>query len=285
MCTRSLYFSFVHLSTLAHAPNFTIPNERIHVIYKMLFSLISFSLFMYYPYCIVLMIHSFTPTTKKCYTLDSSFSFQISETILKRSDFWNNTQPGAFYTHAMFDPKSIFESEVYGYKSCKPGRLNMLWKLSDPETRRWCVQQAARKAILKKVAQLAQCGSPHTSLCLQNPPFTPNVFSGKYPTIVPDPATAVPSIRSRLSGSQAEANEARRHQLKNHLRRHGLSHHWSRRQQLEALAVRAYAYVGLAISESRGDKDATTSSCTKKRKREDNDDDEVVTRPLKVSRN
>ena len=218
------------------------------------------------------------------YFLNFLFSFQISETILKRFDFWNNIR--APYTPAMFDPKSIFESEVYGYKSCKPGRLNMLWKLSDPETRKWCIQQAARKAILKKAAQLAQCGSPHTSLCLQNPPFTPTVYAGKYPTVVPDPATTVPSIRLRLSGSQAEANEARRHQLKNHLRRHGLSHHWSRRQQLEALAVRRY--VGsAAMSESRGYKEATASSCNRKRKRQHDDDEEEenLTRPHKISRN
>ena len=107
----------------------------------------------------------------------------------------------------------------------------------------------------------------------------------RYPTVVPDPATTVPSIR--LSGSQVEANEARRHQLKNHLRRHGLSHHWSRRQQLEVLAVRRY--VGsAAMSQSRGDREATASSCNRKRKRQhddDDDDDENLTRPHKIPRN
>ena len=132
-----------------------------------------FFLCIYYRIALLIMMDSLTPIIQY---VTISITFSLFRFLRQYS---NNLIFGTIPA-AMFDPKSIFESEVYGYKSCKPGRLNMLWKLSDPETRRWCIQQAARKAILKKAAQLAQCGSPHTSLCLQNRPFTPTVYAGKY---------------------------------------------------------------------------------------------------------
>ena len=67
-----------------------------------------------------------------------------------------------------------------------------LWRDTSLYLRRWCVKSASQAVVQEMAKSLVESDEEHALLLLRNPPFTDQVYQGKYKTFV-----GAPPSRSR----------------------------------------------------------------------------------------
>ena len=111
--------------------------------------------------------------------------------------------------------------------------LDDLWKDAPLWKKQWCVWSASQAVLFEVTGQvLEERGEEGMAPPLQNPPFTDEVFPGKYETCIMEPPTTPTRERVR---STCSLNEAKEILLHNRLLRRDIDPLMPRAQQVEAL--------------------------------------------------
>ena len=132
-----------------------------------------------------------------------------------------------------FLPKCILEKEFLVGKDTNGTSLDDRWKDAPLWKKQWCVWSASQAVLFEVTGQLMEeRGEERMAPLLQNPPFTDEVFPGKYETCIMEPPTTLTRERVR---STCSLNEAKEILLHNRLLRRDIDPLMPRGQQVEAL--------------------------------------------------
>ena len=132
-----------------------------------------------------------------------------------------------------FSPKCILEKEFLAGMDTNGTSLDDLWKDAPLWKKQWCVWSASQAVLFKVTGQLLEeRGEERMAPLLQNPPFTDEVFPGKYETCIMEPPTTLTRERVR---STCSLNETKEILLHNRLLRCNVDPLMPRGQQVEAL--------------------------------------------------
>ena len=127
-----------------------------------------------------------------------------------------------------FSPKRILEKEFLAGMDTNGASLDDLWKDAPLWKKQWCVWSASQAVLSEVTGQLLEeHGEEQIAPLLQNPPFTDEVFPGKY-----EASTSLTRERVR---STCPLNEATDIPLHNRLLRSDIDPLTRRAQQVEAL--------------------------------------------------
>ena len=132
-----------------------------------------------------------------------------------------------------FSPKFILEKEMLGRGWCTNGaRRKDLWRDATLDLRRWCVTTASQ-AVVSKVAEglLEEHDEMRALTLLKNPPFTDQVYQGKYETFVEEPRSR---SRDRVRPTYG-LNDVRLELLENQLLKHHIDPLMPRAQQVKTI--------------------------------------------------
>ena len=116
-----------------------------------------------------------------------------------------------------------------GTKGCS---RNALWRDASLDKRRWCVKSASQE-VVKEVASgiLAEYGKERVLPLLKNPPFTNEVYRGKYETFVGEPPSRSRDRVRPIYGPNDVVSEL----LRNQLLKHHINPLMPRVQQVETI--------------------------------------------------
>ena len=132
-----------------------------------------------------------------------------------------------------FSPKCILEKEFLAGMDTNGTSLDDLWKDAPLWKKQWCVWSASQAVLFEVTRQLLEeRGEKRIAPLLQNPPFTDEVFPGKYETCIMEPLTTLARERVR---STCSLNETKEILLHNRLLRRDIDPLMPRAQQVEAL--------------------------------------------------
>ena len=132
-----------------------------------------------------------------------------------------------------FSPKCILEKEFLAGMDTNGTSLDDLWKDAPLWKKQWCVWSASQAVLFEVTGQLLEeRGEEGMAPLLQNPPFTDEVFPGKYETCIMEPPTTPTRERVR---STCSLNEAKEILLHNRLLRRDIDPLMPRAQRVEAL--------------------------------------------------
>ena len=131
-----------------------------------------------------------------------------------------------------FQPKSILVKELLGVGATNGASLDDLWKNASLKEKRWCVKTASQEIIREVAGRLeAEHGKERVLLLVKNPPFTKQVYRGKYKTFIGEP----PSFSRERVRPSSTLNDTTEILLRNHLLRNEIDPLMPRAQQAEAL--------------------------------------------------
>ena len=132
-----------------------------------------------------------------------------------------------------FSPKCILEKEFLAGMDTNVTSLDYLWKDAPLWKKQWCVWSASQAVLFEVTGQLLEeRGEERMAPLLRNPPFTDEVFPGKYETCIMKPPTTLTRERVRSTCSLNETKEILHH---NRLLRRDIDPLMPRAQQVEAL--------------------------------------------------
>ena len=132
-----------------------------------------------------------------------------------------------------FSPKCILEKEFLAGIDTNGTSLDDLWKDAPLWQKQWCVWSASQAVLFGATGQLLEeRGEKRIAPLLQKPPFTDEIFPGKYETCIMEPPTTLTRERVR---STCSLNETKEILLHNRLLRRDIDPLMPRAQQVEAL--------------------------------------------------
>ena len=154
-----------------------------------------------------------------------------------------------------FQPKSILVKELLGVGATNGASLDDLWKNASLKEKRWCVKTAAQEIVREVAGRLeAEHGKERMLLLVDNPPFTKQVFRGKYKTLIGEP----PSFARERERATSGLNDTAEILLRNRLLRRKVDPLMPRAQQVEDL-LQLEGNAGFRISASRHGSNSTKS--------------------------
>ena len=131
-----------------------------------------------------------------------------------------------------FSPKSILKREMQtrGWRT-NGARREDLWRDATLDLRRWCVKTASQAVVSKVAEKLAEHDEERALTLLKNPPFSDQVYQGKYKTFVGDPPSR---SRNRVRPVYG-MSEVRSELLENQLLKHDIDPRMPRAQQVKTI--------------------------------------------------
>ena len=131
-----------------------------------------------------------------------------------------------------FSPKSILKREMQarGWRTNGASRED-LWRDATLDLRRWCVKTASQAVVSKVAERLAEHAEERALTLLKNPPFSDQVYQGKYETYVGEPRSR---SRNRVRPIYG-LNDVRSELLENQLLKHHIDPQIPRAQQVKTI--------------------------------------------------